>query len=182
MKWMYAPCLQPSIPLPVPFPFYTSNASREQYTNAFDSKAHDEILKNFMADDHFLVRTTGQKDHGAKASLDALSNEVYAPFAKYTHIPNHLITYEVDDGWEMMGYATLYWNLAVPGKTESGDGKVKDAQGREWDGANPAAFNFRYRKVDGGIRLCKTEIAADPTSAVVGMLKRGMMKAEDLMK
>ena len=81
----------------------------------------------------------------------------------------------------MMGYATLYWNLAVPGKTESGGG-VKDDQGNVWDGAGPAAFNFRYRKVNGGIRLSKTEIAADPTAVVVGMLKRGVMKPEDLLK
>jgi len=156
--------------------------SREQYTAAFDSKSHDELLNNLMTSDHLLVRTTGQKDEGAEASIAALSKEIYAPFAQYTHIPTHLVTYEVSDGWEMVGYATLYWNLAVPGKTEGGETKVRDGQGREWDGCNPAAFNFKYRRVDGGIRLCKTEIAADPTSAVVGMLKRGMMKAEDLMK
>ena len=68
------------------------------------------------------------------------------------------------------------------GKTEDSSSKVKDKEGNEWDGANPAAFNFAYRKVDGGIRLAKTEIAADPTATVVEMLKRGMMKAEDLLK
>lgn len=128
-----------------------------------------------------MVRTTGQRDQGARASLDALSKEIYAPFAKYTHIPTHIITYEVENGWEMMGYATLYWKFAVPGKTESGGG-VKDDQGNEWDGAGPAAYIFRYRKVDGGIKLSMTQIAADPTPVVVGMLKRGMMKPEDLLK
>ena len=134
-----------------------------------------------MTSDHLLVRTTGQKHQGAAESVHALYKEMYAPFAKWAHVPYHIITYEVDDGWEMMGLATLYWTLAVPGKQESGD-KVRDGQGNEWDGANPAAFNFRYRKVGDGIRLAKTEIAADPTGAVVGMLKRGMMKPEDLLK
>lgn len=134
-----------------------------------------------MTSDHVLIRTTGQKDSGAQASVDALYKEIYAPFAKWVHIPQHLICYEVDDGWEMIGLATLYWTLAVPGKAESGE-KVKDAEGNEWDGCNPASFSFRYRKDGEGIRLAKTEIAADPTLAVVGMLKRGMMKAEDLMK
>ncbi|KAF3038963.1 hypothetical protein E8E12_001185 [Didymella heteroderae] len=153
----------------------------EQYTYSFDGKAIDEVKNNAMSHDHVLIRTTGQKDSGAQASVDALYKEIYAPFAKWSHVPEHLICYEVDDGWEMMGFATLWWNLAVPGKQESG-GKVKDAQGNEWDGANPAAFNFRYRRDGDSIRMCKTEVAADPSAAMVGMLKRGMMKPEDLMK
>ncbi|KAF2629221.1 hypothetical protein BU25DRAFT_409129 [Macroventuria anomochaeta] len=153
----------------------------EQYTLTYDSKAYDEIKNNLLTDDHLLVRTTGQKHQGAQASADAMYKEIYAPFAKWSHVPYHIIAYEVDDGWEMMGLATLYWTLAVPAKQESGD-KVRDAEGNEWDGANPAAFNFRYRKVGDGIRLAKTEIAADRTAAVVGMLKRGMMKPEDLLK
>jgi hypothetical protein len=79
-----------------------------------------------------------------------------------------------------MGFATLYWILAGPGKMEGGE-KVRDEKGEEWDGAGPAAFGFRYRKVEGGIRLCKTEIYADPTKAVVGMLRRGVMRVEDLL-
>ncbi|KAF3037728.1 hypothetical protein E8E11_005283 [Didymella keratinophila] len=153
----------------------------EQYTNQVDAKAADEVKNNWMAQDHFLVRSTGQKDTGAQASVDALYKEIYAPFAEHAHVPYHLVCYEVDDGWEMMGLATVYWNLAVPGKQESGE-KVKDKEGNEWDGAMPGAFNFHYRKEGGGIRVTKTEIAADPTAAVVGMLKRGMMKPEDLMK
>lgn len=174
MKWMYA----------LPFPVRPSSHlthPREQYTYKIDAKAVDEVKKDWMADDHFLIRSTGQKDTGAQASLDALFKEIYAPFSKHAHVPTHLVCYEVDDGWEMMGLATVYWNLAVPGKQESGE-KVKDKQGNEWDGAMPGGFNFHYRKEGGGIRVTKTEIAADPTAAVVGMLKRGMLKPEDLMK
>lgn len=134
-----------------------------------------------MAPDHVLVRTTGQKHEGADASLNALYREIYAPFAKWCHVPYSLVAHEVDDGWEMLGFATLYWTLAVPGKQESGN-KVKDAQGNEWDGSNPAAFKFHYRKKGDGMQLARTEIAADPTGAVVEMLKRGMMKPDDLMK
>ena len=75
--------------------------------------------------------------------------------------------------------ATLYWNLVAPGE----GAKVKGRDGKEWDGATPAAFNFRYvKQSDGGIRLGKSVTFGDPTSAVVMMLKRGMMKPEDLMK
>lgn len=136
-----------------------------------------------MTPDHQLVRTTGQKHSGASECIDVLYKDIYAPFAKWAHIPYHIICYEVDEGWEMMGLAMLWWSLAVPGKQEGGGGgKVKDGEGVEWDGCNPAAFSFRYKREGEGIRLAKTEIAADPTGAVVAMLKRGVMKAEDLIK
>ena len=68
-----------------------------------------------MTDDHLLIRTTGQKHTGAQESVDALYKEIYAPFAKWSHVPYHIVAYEVEEGWEMMGLATLYWTLAVPG-------------------------------------------------------------------
>lgn len=161
--------------------FILLTLTREQYTYAIDGKEREKVKNDWMDPDHVLTRSTGQKDKGADASVGALYNEIYAPFAKWSHVPEQLVAYEVDDGWEMIGLAMLYWTLAVPGKQESGS-KVKDKEGNEWDGVTPASFVFGYKKVDGGIRLKKTDITADPTAAVVGMLKRGMMKPEDLMK
>lgn len=81
----------------------------------------------------------------------------------------------------MLGVATLYWNLHVSAK--DGGAKVKSTNGKEWDGAGPAAYSFHYVKQgDGGIRLSKTAIYANPTAAMVTMMKRGMMKPEDLVK
>jgi hypothetical protein len=78
----------------------------------------------------------------------------------------------------MIGAATLYWNLAV-----SGDGqKVKDREGREWDGAGPASYKFTYVRQDGGIKMAETQIFADQTGAMETMLKRGMLKPEALLK
>jgi hypothetical protein len=78
----------------------------------------------------------------------------------------------------MLGQATLYWNLVAKG---DGKGGVKDKSGKQWDGAGPAAFRFGYVKGEDGIKLDRTEIMADSTAAVVTMLKRGMMKPEDLL-
>ncbi|KAF3009475.1 hypothetical protein E8E13_002758 [Curvularia kusanoi] len=153
----------------------------EEYTNVIDAKEFDKIKNDYMDPDHLLVRNTGQEDKGAAASVAAIQNEIYAPFAKWSHVPFQLVAYETDEGWEMIGMATFYWTLAVPGKQESGS-KVKDAQGNEWDGATPGGFGFKYKKVDGGIRLSKTQIMVDRVTAAVEMLKRGMMKPEDLMK
>jgi hypothetical protein len=106
---------------------------------------------------------------------------MYTPFAEHRHIPNFFVCWEVEDGWEMTGLANFYWNLAV-----KGDGaKVKDEEGNEWDGKVNSAFKFAYKKEgegNGGIRMAATSIHGDPTAAVVTMLKRGMMKPEDLMK
>ena len=87
--------------------------------------------------------------------------------------------WETERGWALSGVATLYWDLVV-----SGDGeKVKDRTGKQWDGAGPAAFRFEYvKQSDGGIKMGSSETFADPTAAVVTMLKRGMMKPEDLLK
>lgn len=79
----------------------------------------------------------------------------------------------------MLGIATLFWNLQVPGKGSN----IKGPDGKPYDGATPSAFKLQYRK-DGsvGIRVSRTEIYSDPSAAMVGMLKTGMLKAEDLMK
>ena len=46
-----------------------------------------------------------------------------------------------------------------------------------------AAFRFTYHKGGkDGVELAKTEIYGDPSAAVVQMLKRGMMKPEQLLQ
>jgi hypothetical protein len=115
---------------------------------------------------------------GGDAFFASLSKDVFAPFSEHLHDPEFLVVWETSDGWGMLGQATLYWNLAVKG---DGTGGVKDKSGKQWDGANRTAFRFGYVKEEGGIKLDRTEIMADSTAAVVLMLKRGMMKAEDLL-
>lgn len=152
----------------------------EDYTHAADAKAWDtEPYSNWLTSDHVLRRSTGENIHGGEASWSAFSKDLYAPFATHLHDPQYAICWEADDGWEMIGVATLHWNLVAPGE----GAKVKGSDGKEWDGAGPAAFKFHYvKQSDGGIRLSETAIYADPTLAVVAMLKRGMMKPEDLLK
>jgi hypothetical protein len=124
-----------------------------------------------------LIRPNGEIVSGGDATFTSLQQQVYAPFSEHLHDPEFIVAWDTDDGWSMLGLATLYWNLAVKGDGQ----KVKDRSGKEWDGANPAAFKFGYVKADGGIKLSRTEIMGDSSKAVVTMLKRGMMKPEDLM-
>ena len=76
--------------------------TREQYTYAIDGKEREKVKNDWMDPDNVLTRSTGQKDKGADASVGALYNEIYAPFAKWSHVPEQLVAYEVDDGWEMI--------------------------------------------------------------------------------
>ncbi|KAF1846460.1 uncharacterized protein K460DRAFT_377656 [Cucurbitaria berberidis CBS 394.84] len=142
----------------------------ERYTNAVDSKAWDtEPFSNWSTSDHTLLQSTGETVPGGDSSWSSLRTEVYAPFAQHHHDPQFF----------MLGVATLHWNLVAPGE----EAKVKGRDGKEWDGSGPAAFNFRYvKQSDGGIWISRSAIFADPTVAVVAMLKRGMMKPEDFLK
>ncbi|ORY19303.1 hypothetical protein BCR34DRAFT_210604 [Clohesyomyces aquaticus] len=150
----------------------------EQYTLAADRKAWDtEPYSNWFTEDCALHKSTGEVVCGGDAAWKAIK-EVYAPFSEHQHIPQFIAVWERENGWEMLGVATLYWSLPVPGEGV----KVKDDNGKEWDGAGPAAFDFWYRKTNAGIRLEKEAIYVDSSVAVKEMVKRGMLKAEDIVK
>jgi len=152
----------------------------ETYTQAVDRKAwNNEPSSNWLSSDHTLQKSTGEVVSGGDASWAAFREQVYAPMKEHLHDPQYLVCWETENGWEMLGVAMLHYDLAVPGEGS----KVKDGQGKEWDGVIPAAFDFQYvKQSDGGIKLAKSSIFNDPTAAVVGMLKRGMLKPEDLVK
>ncbi|KAH7067199.1 hypothetical protein FB567DRAFT_634795 [Paraphoma chrysanthemicola] len=152
----------------------------ENYTYACDRKAwNTEPASAYLTSDHTLQKSTGEIVSGGDASWSIFREELYAPMSAHCHDPTNLVCWENETGWEMLGVANLWYNLAVAGEGE----KVKDKQGKEWDGVIPAAFDFHYVKQgDGSIKLGKTSIYSNPTGAVVGMLKRGMMKPDDLLK
>jgi len=158
----------------------TLTKSRESYTKAIDRKIWDtESCSEWLTSNHTLDKSAGGTVSGGDASWKALSEEVYGPFSEYLHDPHLLIVWETTSGWEMIGVATLYWNLKAPGDCT----KTKDSTSKEWDGSSPAAFNFGFEKQsDGGIRIAKTASFANSTKAIGEMLKRGMLKPEDLTK
>ncbi len=100
---------------------------------------------------------------------------MYGPFAKHKHDPTFLVTFESEDGWEMIGEASLYFNL----HGGSGDA-VTDPQGEKWDGVGPGAFHFSYKKEESGIKLKWTKIRSDPSPALKLMLKAGHLNGEQL--
>ncbi|KAK5685444.1 hypothetical protein LTS10_003522 [Elasticomyces elasticus] len=150
----------------------------EHYTkNVVDARRFDEPATSVGHTlDWTLQKSTGEVVEGADKAWAALQ-EVYAPFSEHVHNPSFLACWETEKGWDMIGIAYLWYNLQAPG-----DGKIKGYGGKEWDGVLPGAFKFSYVKSgDDGVQLARTEIFSDPSAALVQMLKRGMLKPEQLM-
>ena len=78
----------------------------------------------------------------------------------------------------MIGQAWLHANL--PGEPKTGERRVKDLSGKEWDVKIPGGFHFVYVKQEGaphdGIVLARTEIMSDSMPAVQILMARGVMK------
>jgi hypothetical protein len=125
--------------------------------------------------DFTLTKSNGQVVKGADEALKELAEVIYAPFPAHKHDPTFLCTFDRDDGWEMIGVATVYFKL------QGGPGNaVKDPQGESWDGSTPGAFHFEYVKEGDGIKLRKTSIFSDPSPALRLMLQAGALNGEQI--
>ena len=139
-------------------------------------------MNNISADqaphtrDWTLQKSSGEVVEGNEKAWKALQ-EVYAPFKEHVHDPNFFVCWESKDGWELIGTASVYYILQAPG-----EGGVKGPHGKQWDGVAPGAFHFDMVKAGGDkLELRRTSIFTDPSAALVQMLKRGMLKPEQLM-
>ncbi|KIX98977.1 uncharacterized protein Z520_05438 [Fonsecaea multimorphosa CBS 102226] len=104
----------------------------------------------------------------------------YAPFTEHLHEARYCNVYERNGEWEMMGVANMFANLAAPGE------KTKpDLSGKLWDVVVPGAFLFKCVKDPSGPKGFKVKamtLYGDGTPVVAEMIKRGMLKPEDLAK
>ncbi|QDS74411.1 hypothetical protein FKW77_005829 [Venturia effusa] len=153
----------------------------ENYTKMWDDrKVSEENAAEWNTTDYVFTDGKGVSTKGAVEAHRA-ATAVYAPFSEYHHEPDGpLSCWETENGYFMMGQATLFADLPVPGETKS---KV-DVEGRKWDFAIPAMFQFEYVKDasgPGGLKMKSNTNFSDPTPAVVEMLKRGMLKPVQLM-
>lgn len=151
----------------------------EDYTLDFDTHS---FSPKWYSKDWTLHKADGGVVSGREAGIAALK-EIYGPLTAHFHEPYFLICTEIADGWDMIGQAKLFGNLN--GSPAAGEAKVKDRQGREWDMCVPGGFHFHYVKDPGaenggGILLKKTEIMSDSGVPMGIMLKRGLIKAQDL--
>lgn len=153
----------------------------EEYTNALDTGDFSVPWSDWHAPEFEFHRANGVVDRGGEQAWNGVK-EVYGNFASFTHTPQFLVSWETEDGWAMLGIANLY--AILPGSSDGGE-KVTDSKNKKWDVVVPSAFHFDYVKSDKakhhGILLKKTRIFGDSGPVVVGLLKRGIIKPEQLM-
>ena len=99
----------------------------------------------------------------------------YAPFAQHLHEPTFLVTWETEAGYEMMGIASLYFNLQGPASETQ-----TDRYGKKWHGVIQAAYRFYYTKDGDSFKMKQTTIFADLGPALKAMLQNKMIDGEGL--
>lgn len=106
----------------------------EKYTKMWDGrKVSEENAAEWNTNDYVFTDGKGVSTKGAVEAHRA-ATAAYAPFSGYHHEPNGpLSCWETGNGYFMIGQATLFADLPVPGDAKS---KV-DAEGRSWDLAMP---------------------------------------------
>lgn len=150
------------------------------HQKAFDKgNMKNEPYTVFHADDFVFTKSDGTVLPPGEASWKGWL-EGYAPFIEHFHEARYACIYELDGVWEMVGFANVYANLAVPGeKTKT------DLSGRQWDVIVPGAFLFTCVKDPTGPKGFKVKtmtLFGDGVPVVGEMIKRGMVKPEDLAK
>jgi len=150
------------------------------HQQAFDNgNMKNEPYTVFHTDDFTFTKTDGTTLPPGEASWKGWL-EIYAPFTEHYHEARQVCVYERNGGWEMVGSANIYANLQVPGeKTKT------DLTGRKWDITSPGTFVFNCVKDPSGpkgFKLKSTTLFGDGVPVLREMMKRGMVKPEDLAK
>jgi len=125
--------------------------------------------------DFIHINADGTKYTGWDETFAALQ-QIYAPFTSFCHEPVFVNCWETEDGWEMVGQATMFADLPVPG----GDKTHTDLTGKKWDLGLPGMFHFWYVKDKSGpdgIKMKRSDVFSDTFPAIQEMMKRGMIKA-----
>ncbi len=93
------------------------------YAHPLDAVQAVNQLRNDQTSDFTVQRSDGRTDKGAEAAWKALA-EIYGPFAAHKHDPTFLVTFDVSDGWRMIGVANVYFKFQG-----SDGGAATDPQG-----------------------------------------------------
>ena len=159
-----------------PVRVHPAMAFLEKYTEAFDNhKVTEENFSDWHTDDLSFQKANGEVITGGVTALKAIL-EVYQPFSAYLHEPKFCVLWEVENGYDMVGYATLFADLVAPG----GEKTAEDVSGRKWDVGLPGMFQFSFVKVPGapndGFKFGgRTAMFSDSGPVMMEMMKRGMV-------
>ena len=146
------------------------------HQEAFDTgNMKTEPYTVFHADDFVLTKSDGTVLPPGEPSWKAML-ESYAPFTEHYHEARYVNIYERNGAWEMVGFANIYANLAVPGEKTK-----KDSTGKLWDVVVPGAFLFTCVKDPSGpkgFKVTSLTLFGDGLPVVGEMIKRGVPPSE----
>jgi hypothetical protein len=156
----------------------------EKLTKTFDTReSWSHHWSEWHTDDYTFIAPDGTVTTGGEPAVIATQDD-YRVFTAFIHEPVWASAYQAgDDGaWHVVAEAAVFANL--PG--ESREKKFKDRDGKMWDVKVGGMFRFEYVGVEGavhdGLKMRKLTCFCDTAPIAVEMLKRGLMKPEDLMK
>jgi len=151
----------------------------EDYTRNLNAHGGwDKPSSDWHSSDFTLVKSDGSTYTGAGGECFEQVKGMYAPFTKEYHEPSFIVCWETPNGKGWQAIAQAHFFADCQGEAKSGEKKVKDDQGQEWDVKIPGAFNFVYVKKEGAahgdIELQRAEIMVDSLPAVQILMARGV--------
>jgi hypothetical protein len=114
----------------------------EKYSKAWDSRqVTEQNAAEWNTTDYVYTDGKGVTTTGAIEAHRAATT-TYAPFSEFYHEPNGpLSCWETETGYFMIGQATLFADLPVPGEAKS----KTDGNGKKWDLAIPGMVSSPWR-------------------------------------
>ena len=150
------------------------------HQEAFDhGDMKNQPYTKWQTEDFVLTKPDGTVLPPGEASFKAWV-ETYAPFTEHLHQARYICVYERNGVWEMFVTANIFADLVVPGKKTR-----MDLSGRRWDVVIPGSVFFTFvadRNGPKGFLMKSMTIHGDVSIVLSEMIKRGMVKPEDLAK
>jgi hypothetical protein len=139
----------------------------------------NEGYEEFVTDDFTFTSPDNITTKGREAAW-AKVKEMYQFFTAQYHEPEEYIIWETNEGWKLMGRASMYVNFPVPLENAS---TVKDLNGEEWHFKLPATFKFEWVKDPSGpkgLKIKEEVVVADGLPLMNQLVKRGMVTWEQV--
>lgn len=155
----------------------------EKCTKAFDSReSWSTPYSDWHTDDYTFIKPNGEVTTGGEPAFKA-TQENYRAFSSSLHEPQWACVWESQNIWNVIGEAIVYGDFPDTGTENK---RFEDRTGRTWDERLCGMFRFEFVQdkdaIHDGMKMKRLQAYCDTSPMVADMLKRGMMKADDLLK
>lgn len=158
----------------------------EKLTKTFDTReSWSHPWSEWHTDDYTFIAPNGIVTAGGETAVTATQDD-YRAFTAFIHEPVWACVYQDGEGgpWHVVAEAAVFADLPETGTAR--EKKFKDREGKKWDVKVGGMFRFEFVGVEGavhdGLKMRRLTCFCDTAPMAAEMLKRGLMKPEDLMK